>query len=1447
MEVEEQNTQEQIILVAKLNDINDRFSSNSSEPIPHDMTSEELQHMVHRALSIAANTANTNYNVRLIAATFLLNSFRHSEHEALRKITLSLVSVRILATANPDYIAHALRDYPRLHGAWKVAVKKSASKDSAPFGLVPSLVSALLDEVASIRPGVHTVPEIRELTALTSQKYLFILKCMEFVCELLCQLPTRRFFHLYLQATHFITRLRRTALYTIQAAFFNNNKGFDFHNLVGFPQMVKRLERLDSFGIDDFSGSPLTPADVAQLGAERAQMLQRVCYKMFPDKLRSLALSNIGAVQNRTTLSRHLSRLTSTELRSLATALSLLSKEEEEEGKSDTGEMDREFVTEVILRHFEAPLREDTEAANGTNLALFPTERDLWPSDSATTVSPMEDDSGEVPLALPSLNLQFLSADDYLQRNFELFRCESVYGAREGLERAISAMRPRPHVPPKSATPASAQYKRRRAVDFCGPSRMALPLREAKLVRVAQPALGDTKPSEVLCELGITLDQCPQQNWRSEWEGIRKHDILYAVRVSFPPHLGNSDIDVEQSGETFATKYGVVAVRGCEVVDVVDATTGVSVLPKDNGGNAQDDRRPRGGALRTIRVRMDAVQYVEDCERNSGDGDDNEAGVRDFYGSFNLVVRRREEECNYKAVLETIRSLISTESASFSGMNDSDFFRDRANGRIPDWLENTILGYYSPNNDDTDNDDIDMGSKYIDLYDTFINESHIKAVYPNIKIAYDEGDVTKVNQDQGGWYYRLSKRKDEVIGYRPPSSLVARPRNSVPFTAAQVGAISAAMEGGGGLTLVEGPPGTGKTDVAVQIVSNLYRSKGASRILVITKSNNALNQIFEKLVALDVDERHCLRLGHGERSLETTRDFSPRGRVDHILERRLAILRAIDALAVSLGVPEHEAYSETCEAALLFRRLYVLPRWESFNRINNNNLNNNNLNNNNINNNNINNNNVNNNIIEFPFAKFFGQYFAGRDYSFEECWEYLESLFSELRELRPFELLRSGADRVNYLLTHEARVIAMTATYAALRRRDLQTLGFSCDAIVMEEAGQILEVETFVPLVLLRPAHSRVVMIGDHRQLPPVVKCPALRSACRFDQSMFARLVRLGVPTHILDAQGRSRESLAALYSWAYPGGLRTLPSLLVDPRFAATSGNPGFARVFQLVDVMDAREAEPVPHFYQNVAEAEFLVHTYIYMRLLGYPRESIAILTTYNGQRSLLREVVAERCCKTQVLRDIVGAPAYVGTVDKFQGRQADYVLLSLVRTEALGHVRDPRRLVVALSRARLGLYVFGSKALFLRSSKSPAETTLSSASKDLTQIMSKLFSEKSGPLQLIPSEKWGSPVRRDDGGKVKSVANVDELLPVLAPLVSAVAPKSTTNMNGANMNGDEVKMNKHREEKEEEDVKTNGGAIIESMVDMDSEDVIIPIHTNSKNVTTSNEEDNDEDMDN
>jgi intron-binding protein aquarius len=52
---------------------------------------------------------------------------------------------------------------------------------------------------------------------------------------------------------------------------------------------------------------------------------------------------------------------------------------------------------------------------------------------------------------------------------------------------------------------------------------------------------------------------------------------------------------------------------------------------------------------------------------------------------------------------------------------------------------------------------------------------------------------------------------------------------------------------------------------------------------------------------------------------------------------------------------------------------------------------------------------------------------------------------------------------------------------------------------------------------------------------------------------------------------------------------------------------------------------------------------------------------------------------------------------TVDKYQGQQNDYILLSLVRTKAVGYLRDERRLVVAMSHARLGLYTFARVSLF------------------------------------------------------------------------------------------------------------------------------------------------------
>ena len=69
-----------------------------------------------------------------------------------------------------------------------------------------------------------------------------------------------------------------------------------------------------------------------------------------------------------------------------------------------------------------------------------------------------------------------------------------------------------------------------------------------------------------------------------------------------------------------------------------------------------------------------------------------------------------------------------------------------------------------------------------------------------------------------------------------------------------------------GLTMVVGPPGTGKTDVAVQIMHELYHNRPQERTLLITHSNHALNDLFQKIMERDIPARYLLRLGMGEQA-----------------------------------------------------------------------------------------------------------------------------------------------------------------------------------------------------------------------------------------------------------------------------------------------------------------------------------------------------------------------------------------------------------------------------------------------------------------------------------------------------------------------------------------------------------------------------------------------------
>jgi hypothetical protein len=89
------------------------------------------------------------------------------------------------------------------------------------------------------------------------------------------------------------------------------------------------------------------------------------------------------------------------------------------------------------------------------------------------------------------------------------------------------------------------------------------------------------------------------------------------------------------------------------------------------------------------------------------------------------------------------------------------------------------------------------------------------------------------------------------------------------------------------------------------------------------------------------------------------------------------------------------------------------------------------------------------------------------------CFRHLRLLFQELEETRPFELLKGQADRVSYLCTKQAKVVAMTCTHASLKRHDFMKLGLAYDNILMEEAGQVGCRQRFQLTMLVMAARIR--------------------------------------------------------------------------------------------------------------------------------------------------------------------------------------------------------------------------------------------------------------------------------------------------------------------------------------------------------------------------------------
>lgn len=1193
-----------------------------------------------------------------IILVFLIHCFNSLEMDLIREQLQHLVSLPMWICLLPERLEQELKSVPKYRKYWNHIKRKEAQADETVKTRQEKERKFLSNLIQKFLQILESVPETG---TADMEKVHYCERFLELLVDLEALLPTRRFFNTLVDDHHLVVKCHLSALAK------RETEGRLF------KQLLDMLKFYTGFEISDVTGMALTDHEMVDIHYSKMASLQRAVFKYFPE-LHDFAMSNIANIDTREALLQHFGSLSNKTLHEVASYLKLLP------APDDVGvESNREFLLEMLVSRHERRLSQ-IDAIN--EMPLYPTEQILWDEN----IVPTEYYSSEDTLALPKLNLQFLTLHDYLLRNLNLFRLESTYEIRQDMEDVIARMRPWQN--------ESGQ------TEFAGWARMGTKIINFSVIEVSKPNIGETRPSRVRADVTINLNM--RDIVKGEWEALRKHDVVFVVTVR-PTHTGPVKYD---RTKPFREQFGVDYVRGAEIEGMLD----------EQGKVIEEGPEPKPefkGDERTFRLWLDTNQYQQDMAETVH-------GSEDVYETFNILLRRKPKENNFKAVLETIRDLMNTSCI------------------VPDWLHDIFLGYDDPGAAHYSR--MPNQIRKLNFNDTFLDFEHLKTCFPQYSIK-----CTTENPAEQVPPFKITfpeapdskKRKhDEEVPKETKQELLVEPfvvpnrgpypfnqpkKNAVPFTATQVEAIRAGMQPG--LTMVVGPPGTGKTDVAVQIISNIYHNFPEQRTLLVTHSNQALNQLFEKIMALDIEERHLLRLGHGEEALETEKDFSRYGRVNFVLANRLELLKEVQRLQESLGV--HGDVSYTCETAGYFYLYQVVSRWEEYmaklktrkGEVDA--------------------------ISElFPFAKFFENapqpLFKGGTHEedteiAEGCYRYIKKIFQQLEEFRAFELLRSGRDRTNYLLVKEAKIIAMTCTHAALKRRDLVELGFKYDNVLMEEAAQILEIETFIPLLLQNPEDGynrmkRVILIGDHHQLPPVIKNMAFQKFSNMEQSLFTRFVRLGVPTVELDAQGRARSSLCSLYNWRYTK-LGDLPHVHTWPEYCVE--NPGFFFDCQLIDVPDFNgvgESEPNPYFYQNLGEAEYAVAVFMYMRLIGYPADKIAILTTYNGQKHLIRDVIKQRCANNP----LIGQPSKVTTVDRYQGQQNDYIILSLVRTKTVGHIRDVRRLVVAMSRARLGLYILARVSLFQNCFE------LRPAFSQLTSRPLKLY--------LAPSERY--PPRRPRG---------------------------------------------------------------------------------------------------
>ena len=273
-------------------------------------------------------------------------------------------------------------------------------------------------------------------------------------------------------------------------------------------------------------------------------------------------------------------------------------------------------------------------------------------------------------------------------------------------------------------------------------------------------------------------------------------------------------------------------------------------------------------------------------------------------------------------------------------------------------------------------------------------------------------------------------------------------------------------------------------------------------------------------------------------------------------------------------------------------------------------------------------------------------------------------------DMQEYRLERSGDPRERAAALRDASVVA--ATTAACGSRVLKEQQF--DAAVVDEAGQLTEPGTFLAANLA----DRFVLVGDHQQLPPVV-----RAENDLQESLFQRLIEAYPEAGVmLDKQYRMSQRVQYFSSREfYDGALRPATGEVAAQRLDDLPGVSTDALPSELRDPVSFVDPDGVADGNTNSIEADRVAEVVASFRRAGVDPDDIGVIAPYRAQ-------VAEI---SRRLPDVA-----VDTVDRFQGSSKEVIVISFVATEDLTSpiFEDSRRMNVALTRAKKALVLVGDR---------------------------------------------------------------------------------------------------------------------------------------------------------